>query len=109
MALTTRGAKPLRPGRPVTTGYDTDALAQRFRAADSAGAGISPGAHSDPMQEIADQMKQGAQKAGSAISQGVGRLFGNRPTTPQEEQSYKLQGQKAYYNAKINKDYLKGD
>lgn len=75
--FTTKGNKPGIAGRPMTTGYDTDALAQRFRAVPPEQGAIAPGQDAD--STLINRVSQGGlSNPIDQISGWVKQLFGNR-------------------------------
>ncbi len=59
-----------------------------------------------PWQGVGNMVSQA--RAGVAhMGQAFGRLLGNRPTTPAEEEQYKQRGQKAFYDAKYQRSLEK--
>ena len=85
------------PKKATVRGRSTS-LAERFEEARLRGVGIQPGAGS----------KRKTESLGSLVGKGVRAVKRAvvpqaRPATKEEEESYKLRGQKAYYDAKIKR------
>ena len=53
------------------------------------------------VESLGSLIGRGVQKATKAIKKAVVPM--NRPATAEEDESYKLRGQKAYYDAKIKR------
>jgi hypothetical protein len=90
-----------RVGQHATEDVDTTGFARDY-----------PGVFDSVPDTVATKPKGGgilntARGALKKMGQGFGRMMGNRPDTPAEEEHYKNVGKQNYYNAKIKKDFQK--